>query len=130
MKTVKQILLQIFATRLGWLVITLVLAVYCGVKAYHTIDEESARWTTRFWWAIAYPVLLVVFQFLFPYLIKIRIRALIVFPLTILVAWAVNGPFNYPTPQWIWYAGFPFLVGCAALIWFQPGTDNLFNKKK
>ena len=126
----KKIFKNIFLHWIGWLAITVIASVCIGLKAAHTVDKISQYWTNAFWVSIFFPVTLVFFQLLWPYFLKLKSRSLIVFPIGILIAWFAKKESFNGLPDFVWYMGIPFFIVIAFLIWEQPSTDNLFNKKK
>ena len=62
-----KIFLQIFATKIGWLGITLTLAVIFGYKASITFNNNYEIWYSLFKLAIIYPLYLIIA----PFVIKI-----------------------------------------------------------
>lgn len=70
---IKKIFLQLFATWIGWLFITLILSVVFGVLSYRTIDEESQFYLNCFIISIIYPVGLILFQIINPFFVVHRI---------------------------------------------------------
>jgi hypothetical protein len=128
---ITKILKNIFLTLWGWLVITIIASVWLGVKAAHTIDETSQYWTNWFWVSILFPVGLVFFQLLWPYLLKKTMRWLVIFPAGIISYWIYDKQsITSASTEFIWWAGIAFIIVAGFLIWEQPSTDKIGQKKK
>jgi uncharacterized membrane protein YadS len=128
---ITKILKNIFATWIGWLAITIVIAICTGVNAAHSIDEKSKYWSNAFWVSILLPIGLIFFQLLWPFLLKLKARALCIIPLIILTAWIVKrDSIINQSPEYVWWLVIAFLLTSFGLILEQPSTDNIGRNKK
>lgn len=102
-----------------YLAACILLAVVFGVIA-DKADNMVFGWMSIGCMIIAAGVAL--FQLLFPYLLKLKQRALVVIPIAIVVALCVKK--DTIQPEWVWYALIVFVCISIALIIIQPSTDR------
>lgn len=61
----RKLFYSVFTTKLGWLVITLLLCVLLGWKSSVTIDEESQLYYNLFKIVVIYPISLIIFPLIY-----------------------------------------------------------------
>ena len=63
-----KLFLQIFATKIGWLGVTLLLATIFGYKASKASDTDYEFWYNLFKLSIAYPIGLLTIQLIYTFI--------------------------------------------------------------
>lgn len=63
-----KLFLQIFATKIGWLGLTLLLAAIFGYKASKAADSDYEIWYNLFKISIAYPIGLLIIQLIYTFI--------------------------------------------------------------